>query len=72
MVLTANVIRGLTGGIAATNISSGVLPVERGGTGVQSSVGSGNVVLSDDPTFQGSVNINGNLYGSYIYGNGSH
>lgn len=40
---------------AATDITSGVLAVARGGTGVGTSTGSGNVVLSVSPTLTGTV-----------------
>lgn len=40
--------------IAASQITSGTLPVARGGTGTTTSTGTGNVVLSDNPTFGGS------------------
>ena len=36
-------------------ITTGTLPVARGGTGVTGSTGTGNVVLSDAPTFTGSI-----------------
>ena len=39
---------------SAADITSGTLAVARGGTGVTSSTGSGNNVLSTDPTFQGA------------------
>jgi Chaperone of endosialidase/Domain of unknown function (DUF5011) len=40
-------------------ISGGALTVSNGGTGVTSSTGSGNVVLSASPTFTGSINFPG-------------
>lgn len=43
------------GKIALTTHVSGTLPVANGGTGVTSSTGSGNVVLSASPTFSGTV-----------------
>lgn len=39
--------------LSASTISTGILPVGRGGTGVASSTGTTNVVLSDSPTFTG-------------------
>lgn len=39
----------------AGNISAGTLPVTRGGTGVNSSTGTGNTVRSANPTFTGTV-----------------
>ena len=52
--------------INADNISSGTLPVLRGGTGTTTSTGTGSNVLNTDPTFQGTVTlpmttVNGNL-----------
>jgi hypothetical protein len=41
----------------ASNISSGTLPVARGGTGVTMSTGSGSVVLSTSPTFTGTTTL---------------
>ena len=55
MPLTANVIRGLPGGIAATNISSGILSIARGGTGTDTSTGSGSVVLNSGPILSNTV-----------------
>jgi len=56
----------------AANISTGTLPVARGGTGVTTSTGTGNVVLSASPTFTGSPAINGELLiGGATY-NGSY
>jgi hypothetical protein len=40
--------------------TTGTLPVARGGTGVTTSTGSGNVVLSASPTFTGTVNLTTN------------
>jgi len=45
---------GLTS-LNASNISTGNLPVDRGGTGVTSSTGSGSVVLNTNPTLSGTV-----------------
>ena len=56
-----------TGFSNASNITSGILSVPYGGTGTTTSTGTGNVVLSNDPTFQGNVSING-----YLYGNGAY
>ena len=39
----------------ATKITTGTLPVDRGGTGVTGSTGTGNVVLSNAPAFLGDV-----------------
>ena len=41
----------------ASNVSTGVLSVLRGGTGTTTSTGSGNVVLSDNPTLQGNITV---------------
>jgi hypothetical protein len=41
----------------ANNISSGTLAVDRGGTGVSVSTGTGSVVLSVSPTFTGTTNF---------------
>ena len=41
----------------ASNVSTGVLGVARGGTGTTTSTGSGNVVLSNNPVLQGNVGI---------------
>ena len=49
MTLTANVIRSNFVGIDTGAIVSGVLPVARGGSGVSTSTGTGNVVLSNAP-----------------------
>ena len=38
----------------AGNITTGILPVVRGGTGVTTSTGSGSVVLSNSPNFTGN------------------
>ena len=51
-------IRGDGSGITnsnASNISTGTLSVTRGGTGVNSSTGSGSVVLNTNPTLSGTV-----------------
>ena len=50
----------------ASNVSTGVLSVLRGGTGVSSSTGSGNLVLNVAPTFQGLVTVAGNLAASSL------
>ena len=42
-------------GLDAAKIDHGTLPVARGGTGVTSSTGSGNLVLSAGPTFSGTI-----------------
>lgn len=42
-------------GFNAGNITAGTLAVARGGTGVTTSTGSGNVVLSASPTFTGTI-----------------
>ena len=65
-------------GLNATNVSSGTLPVLRGGTGVTSSTGSGSVVLSTSPTLttptlsgvitaQGASFNFGNVNGDMMY-----
>ncbi len=53
----------------ASNISSGLLAVAYGGTGVSSSVGTGNVVLSDNPTVYGNVVVDGNVSAANYTGN---
>jgi hypothetical protein len=52
--------------------TTGVLAVARGGTGVQTSTGTGNNVLSDSPTFTGTItaaaiNASGNIFGHDIF-----
>ena len=47
------------GKIGLTTHVSGTLPVANGGTGVTASTGTGNVVLSDAPTFSGVVTFGG-------------
>ena len=42
-------------GLDAAKIDHGTLPVSRGGTGVTSSTGSGNLVLSAGPTLSGTI-----------------
>ena len=59
MTLTANVIRSNFVGIDTGAIVSGVLPVARGGSGVSTSTGTGNVVLSNAPMLS-NVTISGN------------
>ena len=46
-------------GLAIDAGTIGTLPVARGGTGVTSSTGTGNVVLSDAPTFTGTTQFAG-------------
>ena len=46
--------------LSAAKITSGTLPVTRGGTGTTTSTGTGNVVLSDEPTFTGNVTVDTN------------
>jgi hypothetical protein len=41
--------------LSASKITSGTLPVDRGGTGTTTSTGTGSVVLSDAPVFSGDV-----------------
>ena len=60
MTLTANVIRSNFVGIDTGAIVSGVLPVARGGSGVSTSTGTGNVVLSNAPMLS-NVTISGSL-----------
>jgi hypothetical protein len=51
-----------TSSIVNVNQIIGVLPVVNGGTGVTTSTGSGNTVLSDAPTLSGNVTLStGNL-----------
>ena len=47
----------VTGALNAGDITTGTLPVLRGGTGVTTSTGTGNTVLSASPTFTGTVNM---------------
>jgi hypothetical protein len=56
MTFTANIVRSNFVGIDASTITTGTLPVSRGGTGVSNSTGSGNVVLSDGPVLS-NVNV---------------
>ena len=46
---------GTLSGVSLTTQVTGTLPVANGGTGVTSSTGTGNVVLSASPTFTGTV-----------------
>jgi hypothetical protein len=55
MPITANIASSSFVGIDAANITSGVLPAIRGGTGTGSTTGSGNVVLSTGPTMSNVV-----------------
>ena len=60
--LDAGTITGDGSGItdlSATNISSGTLPVSRGGTGVTTSTGTGSVVLNSNPVFGGVITGDG-------------
>jgi hypothetical protein len=59
----------LNGILSAANITSGTLPVLRGGTGVTTSTGSGNNVLSAAPTLSGTI-TGGTFAGSHT-GDGS-
>lgn len=52
--ITGTYTLGGTPSIDASAINSGILPVVRGGTGVATSTGTGNTVLSNDPTFGGN------------------
>ena len=56
-------------GLDAAKIDHGTLPVVRGGTGVTSSTGSGNLVLSAGPTLSGTI-TGGTFSGSHS-GDGS-
>jgi hypothetical protein len=47
------------GATDASNITTGVLAVARGGTGTSTSTGAGSVVLSSNPTFTGTVVLPG-------------
>jgi hypothetical protein len=53
------------GGTLAVDLSTGTvtgtLPVARGGTGVTTSTGTGNVVLSAGPTLTGAISTNGSI-----------
>ena len=55
---------------SASAITSGTLPVARGGTGTTSSTGTGSVVLSASPTFTGTVTA-ATINATTITGNGS-
>jgi hypothetical protein len=55
----------------ASNITSGTLPVNRGGTGTTTSTGTGNVVLNASPTFSGTVTVNNITANGSISGSGS-
>jgi len=44
-------------GLNIANVSIGILPVVRGGTGAANSTGTGNVVLSDNPVFNGNITL---------------
>lgn len=46
--------------LSAAKITSGTLPVARGGTGTTTSTGTGSVVLSHEPTFSGNVTVDTN------------
>ena len=61
----------LGGTTNASDLNSGVLALAYGGTGQSSagSTGSGNVVFSTMPTFQGIVAVNGNVSADYLHGN---
>ena len=48
-------------GLSLTTGVTGTLPVANGGTGVTSSTGTGNVVLSAGPTLTGAISTNGSL-----------
>ena len=80
--ITANYLKGngsmLTGIVTsggqdgtsnASNITSGILAVNRGGTGVTNKSGNGNVVLSNDPVLYGNVTVIGNVTATGYYGN---
>ena len=57
----------------ASKITTGTLPVSRGGTGVSTSTGTGSVVLSESPTLTGTVTVSSNLSAAgYVYGNHVH
>ena len=61
MVLTANVVRSNFIGIDASTLVSGTVPVSRGGSGVVTSTGTGNLVLSNAPMLA-NVNVTNTLY----------
>ena len=58
-------------GLSYLNLANvyGTLAVGSGGTGVTTSTGTGNIVFSVSPTFQGTVTLTGNLNASNISGN---
>ena len=56
----------------ADHIATGTLAVARGGTGVNTSTGSGNLVLSDSPTFTGTMTTSNITASGLISGNGSN
>ena len=68
----ANVI-GNGSGVSSLNLGNvyGTLAVARGGTGVGTSTGAGNVVLNVSPIMQGVVTVSGNVSASYFLGDGS-
>ena len=51
---TDHTATGGTGTLDAGKITTGILPVVRGGTGVSTSTGTGSVVLSNSPSFIGN------------------
>lgn len=53
---------------SASNITSGTLPVARGGTGVTTSTGSGATVRNSSPNFTGTPTINGNPITAFTTG----
>ena len=59
--LLANLTPSQIPSLDASKITTGILPVVRGGTGVTASTGTGNVVLSDSPTLRGLLTIDGNI-----------
>lgn len=48
----------------ASHITTGILPVARGGTGTASNTGTGNLVLNSNPTFAGITSASGQVLGT--------
>ena len=57
-----------TASLNTSNITSGILPVARGGTGTATSTGTGSVVLNASPTLTGNVGVH-NIISSSPTGN---
>jgi hypothetical protein len=57
-------VSGSAGPTDASNITTGILPVLRGGTGTTTSTGTGSVALSSNPAFTGNVTVSSNVTAS--------